>query len=204
MRSFINIIILLLASPSLFGTDSTLVKPGRQKKKSYAGSMLIPGGQHEIFVFMDNIENTGSHMTKSNAQMMGSKLALHWLTPHHTGPGTSYRWTGRTMCMKMDFTVQVSDWNEDKRKVWGTVGKAKMIVISWFEMYLDLSPGEKGHTCTRLRIHYTRSKNLAGLLFGRAYSKWCVNSMLRDTRKYFEQKKKQENKDSVTVSKNGR
>lgn len=143
----------------------------------------------EVFAFMDNIDNTGMHMTKSNAQMMGSKLNLEWLTEHKTGLNTKYRWTGKVLGMKMKFTAIVTQWDPGKSKTWETIGEAKMIVISWYRMYLDLTPNEDGTTSAKLGILYTKTKNPLGFLLGRRYSVWCVKSMLKDTKKHFKDKK---------------
>ena len=45
------------------------------------------------------------HMTSSSAMMIGSKLHLQYLTTNHTGLNSQYRWTGKMMGIKMDFTV---------------------------------------------------------------------------------------------------
>jgi hypothetical protein len=73
-----------------------------------------------------------------------------------------------------------------KEKIWGTVGDAKMIVIDWFEMYLITIPTEDGKTNAKLGIYYTKHKGLWGFLLVKWYSKWCLKSMLKDTRKHFE------------------
>ena len=87
--------------------------------------------------------------------------------------------------MKMDFTVTVNKLIEGKEKVWGTVGDAKMIVIDSFEMHLILTREMNGITKAKLGIDYTKHKGIWGFLFSRRHSKWCVNSMLKDTKKHF-------------------
>lgn len=155
--------------------------------------MTLNGSPKDVFAFMDNIENTGKHMTKKNAAMMGSKLDMEWLTVYKTGLGTKYRWKGKAMGMKMDFTVEVSKWIDGREKTWGTVGNAIMIVISWFEMYLNVMPAAGDKTIARLGIYYTKPRrSILGFLFGRWYAKWCVNSMLKDTRKHFDKIRKDE------------
>lgn len=160
-----------------------------RKIRHYEKTMEINGTSEEIFDFMDDIRNTGMHMTESSGAMMGGKLDLHWLTDHKTGLGTKYRWTGKTVGMKMDFTVEVTKWVEGKEKIWATTGEAKMIVIDWFEMYLIIAPVKKGKSQTKLGIYYTKHKSLLGFLLGKAYSKWCVKSILRDTKKHFKKQK---------------
>lgn len=157
----------------------------KRKIKHYDRTMEINGAHEDVFAFMDEIRNTGSHMTEKSNAMMGSKLTIQWLSDNQTGLGTKYRWTGKTVGMKMDFTVEVTKWVETKEKVWGTVGDANMIVIDWFEMYLITSPEQNGKTNARLGIYYAKKESFLGFLLGTWYSKWCVKSMLKDTRKHF-------------------
>lgn len=157
-----------------------------KKIKCFIREKTIQGNPSEVFAFMDDIRNTGMHMTKSNASMMGSKLEIEWLTDQHTGLGTQYCWTGKVMGMKMDFTVEVTKWMEGKEKTWETVGDAEMIVIDWYRMFLTVSQTEDGNTKAELGILYTKPKGkLWAFLLGRRYSIWCVNSMLKDTQKHF-------------------
>lgn len=60
-----------------------------------------------------------------------------------------------------------------------------MIVIDWFEMDLTMTPSKEGKSNAKLSINYTKHRGLWGFLFGNWYSKWCVKSMLRDTKKHF-------------------
>lgn len=147
--------------------------------------MIINGSPEEVFAFMDDIRNTGKHMTESSGAMAGSKLRIEWLSQNKTGLGTKYRWTGKVVGMKMDFTVEVSKWIEGKEKTWGTVGDAQMIVIDWFEMYLAVTEGNDRTSIAKLSIAYTKHRSLWGFLFGKWYSKWCVKSMLKDTRDHY-------------------
>lgn len=58
----------------------------------------------------------------------------------------------------MDFTVEVTKWVQGKEKVWETIGDAKMIVLSWYRMYLILTPQENDTTQTELGIFYAKPK----------------------------------------------
>lgn len=157
-----------------------------KKVKYYEREIIINGQPEDVFAFMDDIKNTGKHMTESSGAMAGSKLKIEWLSPNTTGLGTKYRLTGKVVGMKMDFTVEVSKWITGKEKVWGTVGEAKMIVIDSFEMHLTIVKEDKGTSKVRLSINYTKHRGVMGFLFGKWYSKWCVKSMLKDTKKHFE------------------
>ena len=159
-----------------------------KKIKSLSRVVIINAPVDSVFDFMDDIRNTGKHMTESTGAMAGSKLKIEWLSDHKTGLGTKYRWRGKVVGMKMDFTVEVNKWIEGKEKVWGTVGDAKMIVIDSFEMHLILTSESDGMSKASLGIDYTKHKGLWGFLLGKWYSKWCVKSMLKDTEKHFEKK----------------
>lgn len=182
-------IIAISATVFSFAQDSTDTnKSVRRKIRTFERTMEINATPDSVFAFMDDIRNTGRHMTENSNAMMGSKLGIQWLSEQKVGLGTKYRWTGKVVGMKMDFTVEVSKWIEGKEKVWGTIGDAKMIVIDWFEMYLVTTPNDKGTTDAKLGIYYTKHKGLWGFLLGKWYSKWCVKIMLKDTRKHFDKK----------------
>ncbi len=195
MRIILTILMVsLIASPAfcLQDTLNELAKTDTMKKRKirhYEREMIINGSQEDVFAFMDDIRNTGKHMTESSGAMAGSKLKIEWLSDYKMGLGTKYRWTGKVVGMKMDFTVEVSKWIDGKEKVWGIVGDAKMIVIDWFEMDLTMTPEKDGKSKAKLGINYTKHRGLWGFLLGKWYSKWCVKSMLRDTKKHFENHK---------------
>lgn len=190
MRNTLNYIIPIIFSITtgkVFSQDS-LGPPPNSKIKMIERIIIIKAKPQEVFDFMDDINNTGMHMTKNNSQMMGSKLNLEWLTEHKTGLHTKYKWTGKVAGMKMNFTVIVTEWENGKSKTWETTGTTKMIVISWYRMYLEIRPNADGTTTVKLGILYTIKKNPLGFCLGRRYSMWCVKSMLDDTQKHFNNK----------------
>ena len=192
-KRFIIPLLFTLASFAVIAQDTLYNKPQGRKIRRYERTKTMPAPAEAVFAFMDDVNNTGMHMTKSSGAMMGSKLQFEWLTPRKTGLASSYHWTGKVMGMKMDFTVKVDEWEQGRRKVWGTVGKARMIVIDWFQMYLVTTPDSDHTTRARLGIYYTRHRGLLGFLLGKWYSKWCVKNMLRDTGKHFSHSTTQQN-----------
>lgn len=88
--------------------------------------------------------------------------------------------------MKYLHLWMITKWIPGKEKVWETVGAAKMIVLSWFRMYLILNPMDKRTTQTELGIYYTIPKgNILGFLLAGRYAAWCINSMLKDVKSHF-------------------
>ncbi len=159
--------------------------------KKFNRKIIIEAPADEVFAFMDNIENMGMHMTKPNVAMMGSRLRVEWLSLNKTGAGAKYRWKGNIMGMKINFIVEVTRWIAGREKVWETIGPSKLIVLSWFRMYLILSPLDKTTTQTELGIDYTIPKgNILGFFLAGTYAAWCVNSMLKDLQIHFSKNRK--------------
>lgn len=138
-----------------------------------------------VFQCLDNLGVAGMHMTQSSMMMMGSKLDLKFLTENHTGLGTKYRWTGRMMGLKMDFTVEVTKWIPGEEKVWETVDNPELIIYSWYRMYLKLTKFPTG-TSAELSISYEKPNGLfyrlLSLLFADWYCRWCLKHMLEDAK----------------------
>lgn len=139
----------------------------------------------EVFRTIDDLGVTGTHMTNSSVMMMGSKLHLEYLTEHHTGLGSSYRWTGKMMGLSMDFTVKVTTWIEGKEKIWETIGDTKLIIYSWYRMFLKVSPMKSG-SLAELSISYEEPtgflNRILSFLFANWYCRWCLRKMLGDAK----------------------
>ncbi len=153
--------------------------------KTLSKSIIIYSTAEKVFDYMDNIANTGMHMTKSSKPMMGSKLELKQLSENATGLNSKFRWYGKMMGFTMDFTVVITKWIKDKEKVWETIGKAKMIIMSWYQMQLVISPDGQ-NTKAELSIAYTKPKNIffkfIAFFLAPLYANWCLNNMLQDSK----------------------
>ena len=157
--------------------------------KTLLKSTIIHSDPEKVFAYMDNIGNTGMHMTKSSIPMMGSKLKLLQLSENATGLDSRYRWFGKMFGLTMDFTIAVTKWIKNKEKIWGTIGKPKMIILGWYKMRLVVSP-EEYNTKATLSISYTKPKNIffrvISFFLAPWYANWCLTNMLQDTKKVLE------------------
>ena len=151
--------------------------------------VVINSSAENVFAYMDNLGNTGMHMTQSSTMMMGSKLELEQLSENTTGVDSKFRWHGKMMGFTMDFTVVVTKWVKDKEKVWETIGQAKMIILGWYRMRLLITP-EGQNTKAELSITYTKPKNILfrviAFFLAPWYANWCLNSMLEDSKRNLE------------------
>ena len=159
--------------------------------KTISKTIQIKASPEKVFETLDNLGVIGMHMTQSSAMMMGSKLHLGYLTDNHTGPESKYKWTGKMMGMKMDFTVEVTKWLKGIEKTWETIGEAKMIIYSWYRMHLLVKPLTNGSEA-ELSITYEKPKGwlakIVSFLFADWYCRWCLNNMLNDSKGKLEKK----------------
>ncbi|HEX8041300.1 MAG TPA: hypothetical protein VF490_19265 [Chryseosolibacter sp.] len=151
--------------------------------KTILRTATYPFHSDVVFQCLDNLGVTGMHMTQPSMMMMGGKLDLKFLTQSHTGPGTRYRWTGKMMGMKIDFTVEVTKWIHGREKTWETIGSARLIIYSWYQMHLSLTE-HAGSTTAELSIAYKRPEGIfyriLSFLLADWYCRWCLKRMLED------------------------
>lgn len=157
-------------------------------------SILIHSTPAKIFAQMDDFSKTGMHMGENSMMMMGSKLKLEQLSLHPTGVIAKYRWYGKMMGMTIDFSEKVTQWQPDKFKEWETFGEAKIIIMSWYRMWFEVTPvGNK--TTAKLSISYLPPKQrfykILSFFFAKWYCRWCLNNILNDASKEIKKKSEQ-------------
>lgn len=154
--------------------------------KTLVRTKFYSASPSEVFKTIDDLGVTGMHMTESSMMMMGSKLHLTFLTQNKTGLNSKYRWTGKMLGIPMDFTVAVTKWIVGTEKVWETIGPAKLIIYSWYQMALHVEATPNG-SAAELSITYKRPagfiSKILSFLFADVYCIWCLNTMLNDAEK---------------------
>lgn len=77
-----------------------------------------------VFGYVDDMRNVGWHMTeRSSSAMLGSRLKLEILSEQATGPGATYRYSGKMMGLTLDFSESVTKYVPDRR-AWRRLGRA--------------------------------------------------------------------------------
>lgn len=186
----IGILSLVFLFEVSYGNPFCLKRDSLKRIKYKEKNIVIKNASPEqVFAYMDEIGNTGAHMEKRSMAMMGSKLKLIKLSENATGLNSKYLWKGKTMGFKMDFTVLTTKWEKDKEKTWETIGKAKMIILDWYQMRLVITEDGE-NTKADLSIKYTKPRKFffrsVGFFLAKPYAKWCLKNMLNDTKKHFE------------------
>jgi len=148
-------------------------------------SILINRPVEIVFAYVDDIKNTGWHMTKSSMPLMGGHLNLETVSGNDAGTGATYRWWGKVFGLTMDFTETVTEWEENKKRVWETIGQPKLIIMDSYIMSFEVTPKDNS-TLLVFKISYELPRNIfnrfLGLILSGWYSNWCLNNMCADTK----------------------
>lgn len=152
----------------------------------------IEASPEKVFAHMDEINNVGWHMSgQGSMPLMGSTLKLE-VVDARKGEGATYRWKGNVMGMTIDITETVTKWIENREKVWRTIDKPKMIVMSDYVMHLLLTAKDKSTTRVLFEIDYSLPKTpwgtVLGWLLARKYARWCLQRACEDTKRFLEAK----------------
>lgn len=169
-------------------------------KEQYVIEIDAPA--EKVFAHMDRIENVGWHMSGRGERgeggigampLMGGRLELQ-IIDGRRGAGATYRWSGKVMGMEIDISETVSRWVENREKVWHTIGRPRMIVMSGYVMRLFVSPIGGGRTKVLFEIEYTLPSTpwgrVAGWLLAPRYARWCLRRACEDAKAALEKGKK--------------
>ena len=115
-------------------------------------------------------------MSESSMMMMGSKLRLEQISSNPTGLGAAYRWYGKMMGMTIDLNEKATKWQPPQFKEWETTGEAKIIIMSWYRMWFEITVSEN-RTLAELSISYLPPRQwfykILSFLFAGSYCNWC-------------------------------
>jgi hypothetical protein len=108
-----------------------------------------------VFAYGDDIRDVGWQMTeRSSMAMMGSRLKLEILSEQPSGLGATYRYCGTMMGLSLDFSESVTRYVPNREKVWRTIGKPRLVIISSYEMRLAVAPRSASSSRLTISIAY--------------------------------------------------
>jgi len=155
----------------------------------------IRASAESVFAYIDDIRNVGWHMTeRSSMAMMGSKLKLEVLSEQPRGLGATYRYSGKMMGLSLDFAESVTKYVPNREKIWRTIGEARLLIISSYEMLLAVEPLSASSSRLTISITYDLPRSplwrLIGRLLAGPYSRWCLRQMVGDAKRALEMRAK--------------
>src|SRR5262245_1464593 len=134
-----------------------------------------------VFAYLDDIRHVGEHMARGSLALLGGRLRLEVVSPAPTGVGARYRWRGRILGVRLDFSEVVIEWVPPQRKRWRMVRGARILVLAGYELGFVIESSAGGSAVT-LDIEYELPRSglarLLGRLLARPYSARCLQAII--------------------------
>jgi len=156
---------------------------------SDAVDIAAPAGA--VFAFMDDSRNVGCHMTEeSSLPMMGSRLTPQILSKHATGLGALHRYSGKLMGLPLDFAESVTKYVPGREKVWQTVGRPRLWIMSDYEMRITVRPRLFSSSQLTVSMAYRLPRSpvwrFIGMLVAGCYTRWRLRRMCSHAKQVLE------------------
>lgn len=169
------------------GLGSLMASPAYEQH--YEESVRLLAGAREIFSYADDFSQLSSHMNKSSSMMMGGRMETSLDAARGQAVGSHVRMKGRMMGLELFLEEVVTEREPPQHKAWETIGRPRLLVIDGYRLGFDIVTEADKSSKLRVFIDYDLPKALSlrwlGLMFGKAYAKWCVQQMVNDARKHF-------------------
>jgi hypothetical protein len=165
-----------------------MIKHMSGKFRHYERHASLPAPAEEVFAYVDDHAHFSSHMNKASWMLGGGKMETHSDAGHGQKVGSHIHMWGTVFGVDVSLDEVVTVHEPPRRKVWRTVGSPKLIVISTYQMGVEVKP-EKRHSELTVSIDYELPKSprtrWLGYFMGDMYAKWCVDQMINSTQKHF-------------------
>lgn len=164
---------------------------GSEKQRIYrhrlAETVKVAAVPTEVFIYLDDHERLGTHMMQSSAMMAGSAMAFSFDEGQGRALGSRIEIRGKVLGVSLTVSEIVTERHLPERKAWETQGPPRLLVIGPYRMGFEISP-EGANSLLTVFIDYDLPDwpwCLLGLVAGRFYARWCVQSMARDAARAF-------------------
>lgn len=152
----------------------------------------VPATQAELFENIDNPSSLAEHMTGSSLMMAGSKMQFSYDEGGGRAVGSKIRMGGSVLGLRIMLEEVVIERVPPVRKVWETLGEPHLLVIGGYRMGFEIVPQADR---SRLKVFIDWRDpgprwRWLGRLLGRAYAKWCTESMARGAADFFRSRPK--------------
>ena len=141
-----------------------------------------------LFAFLDDARSLGGHMEKPSAMMLGGSMRYAFDAGGGQAIGSVISMKGDVLGLSLTLDEVVTERAPPARKVWETRGAPKLLVIGPYRMGFEIAPAQ-AQSQLRVFIDFDLPRRglsrLLGAWFGRAYARWCVERMAKDTARHF-------------------
>jgi hypothetical protein len=145
-------------------------------------SALINAVPADVFSFVDDHGRFSSHMNQSSWMLGGGRMSLELDAARGQAVGSHIRMGAQLLGIRLFLDEVVTFRDPPIAKVWATVDPVRLLVIGRYTMGVQIAAvGSRSRL--RVFIDYElpagRVARVMGMLFGRAYARWCVDQMLK-------------------------
>jgi len=156
--------------------------------RNFEYSASLPAAPGAVFDFLDDFTHLGAHMTRANRMMAGSRMSYRFDASHGREVGAWIRLTGSFLGIPIEIEERVIDRDPPHSKAWRTVGLPRMLVMGAYRMGYSIRPLPGGSQLNAFIDYVNPQRGIGralGALFGGAYARWCVRSMLTSAIEHF-------------------
>ncbi|MBE7524880.1 SRPBCC family protein [Patescibacteria group bacterium] len=160
--------------------------PSRHFARQYEDRAFIPADPSDVFAYVDDPARLSSHMNTSSWMMGGGRMSTRVDAERGRKIGSRIRMKGNVFGMTLSLDEVITHREPPREKSWETVGTPALLVIGHYRMNVKITPKKNGSTL-RASIEYDLPIKHAwlGKLLGGYYAAWCVQQIVKDTRKHF-------------------
>lgn len=150
---------------------------------------IVEAPTERVFEHLDDHTRLSAHMSKRSWKMGWGKMDTILDQGRGQVIGSRVVLCGRVFGIKLSLDEVVVRREPPRAKTWETIGEPHLLVIGQYRMGFTLEPLDSHRSNLRVEIDYELPRRgfpfALGLLFGRAYAKWCTRQMVVDAQRVF-------------------
>lgn len=153
----------------------------------YERTVVMNAPINAAFAHLDDFHKLSAHMEQSSGMMMGSQMHIETDEREGRAVGSVVSMRGKMLGIQLSLREVVTERTPPTQKAWRTLD-TDLLVIGAYSLGFELH--EQGQV-TNLRVFMDYDLPKAGVgrwlgrLFGRAYAKWCTETMAADAVRRF-------------------
>lgn len=150
---------------------------------------IVEAPTERVFEHLDDQTRLSAHMSKRSWKMGWGRMETILDDGRGQAIGSSIALRGRVFGIKLSLDEVVVSREPPRVKSWETIGEPRLLVIGQYRMGFTLEKQDAQRSQLRVEIDYGLPSRgvpfVLGLLFGRAYAKWCTRQMVVDAQGVF-------------------
>jgi hypothetical protein len=156
--------------------------------RHFETSTRVTARPDQVFAHIDDQARFASHMQGRSLMLGGGRMVYHLDQRQGKAVGSIIRMRGNAFGISVDVTEVITEREPPRIRVWQTIGRPKLVILSFYTMGVELSP-DGGGTLLRVWIDYELSASAVERWLTRPlaawFARWCVHRIVTDVAKAF-------------------